>query len=228
MVVDPVSIPEAAKALDLSASRVQALVARGQIPAIKVGGRWLIERGALDERQRAALRGRPFAAHNAWALLCLASGGNPGGIDPSVRSRLRRAIALEGVEGLGPRLARRAESRHFSAHPGEIPYILKDPGFVESGVSAAAVHGFDLASSWPEADGYLRASALEEFIAAHALRPAGGEVNLHIRLVPDEAWRFLDNAPVAPLAAVALDLAEDPDPRSSQAGHTALQNLRVR
>jgi excisionase family DNA binding protein len=225
--VDPVSIPEAAKTLDLSASRVQALVARGQIPGVKVGGRWLIERGALDRRRRAVLRGRPFAAHNAWALLCLASGKDPGGLDPSVRSRLRRAIALEGVEELGPRLARRAESRHFSAHPGEIPYILEDPGLIKSGVSAAAAHGLDLASG-PEADGYLHAGALKEFIAAHALRPAGPGANLHIRSVPDEAWRFLDNAPVAPLAAVALDLAEDPDPRSSQAGHAALRNLRLR
>ncbi len=226
--VDPVSIPEAARALNLSVSRVQALVIHGQVPGVKVGGRWLIERGALERRRRqAALKGRPFAAHNALALLCLASGEDPGGIDPSVRSRLRRAIALEGVEKLGPRLARRAESRHFDAHPGEIPYILEDPELIESGVSAAAAHGLDLASG-PEADGYLRASALKKFVASHALQPAGQGANLHIRLVPDEAWRFLENAPVAPLAAVALDLAEDPDPRSSQAGQAALQNLRLR
>lgn len=225
--VDPVSIPEAARVLDLSASRVQALVVHGQVPGVKVGGRWLIERGALERRRRqAALKGRPFAAHNAWALLCLASGEDPGGIDPSVRSRLRRAIALEGIEKLGPRLARRAESRHFDVHPGEIPYILEDPELIKSGVSAAAAHGLDLVSG-PEADCYLRASALKKFAASHALRPAGQGANLHIRLVPDEAWRFLENAPVAPLAAVALDLAEDPDPRSSQAGHAALQNLQL-
>lgn len=226
--VDPVSIPEAARALALSPSRVQALVVHGQVPAAKIGGRWLIERAAIERRRReAALKGRPFAAHNAWALLYLASGEDPGGIDPSVRSRLRKAIALEGVQKLGPRLARRAESRHFDAHPGEIPYILEDPGFLASGISAAAAHGLDLASG-PEADGYLRASALKKFAAAHALRPAGPGANLHVRLVPDQAWRFLDNAPVAPIAAVALDLAEDPDPRSSQAGRTALQNLQRR
>src|SRR4051794_31661295 len=182
--VDPISVPEAAKALELSPSRVQALVINGQVPGAKIGGRWLIDRGAIARRRRqGALKGRPYAAHNAWALLCLASGEDPGGIDPSVRSRLRRAIALEGVEKLGPRLARRAESRHFDAHPGEIPYIIEDSEFLPSGVSAAAAHGLDLASG-PEADGYLHASALEKFSAAHALRPPSPGANLHIRLVP--------------------------------------------
>jgi hypothetical protein len=131
------------------------------------------------------------------------------------------------VERLGPRLSRRAESRHFDAHPGEIPYILEDPGFLTSGISAAAAHGLDLVSG-PEADGYLRAGALKKFAATHALRPAGPGANLHVRLVPDQAWRFLDDALIAPIAAVALDLMEDPDPRSSQAGRAALQNLRLR
>ena len=226
--MDLVSIPQAAKALELSPSRIQALVVRGQMPASKIGGRWLIERAAIEKRRReGAPRGRPFAAHNAWALLRLASGEDPGGIDPSVRSRLRRALALEGLEKLGPRLIRRAESHYFDAHRGEISYILDDAAFVGSGISAAGAHGFDLASG-PEADGYLRAAALKEFAADHALRPAGPGANLHLRVVPDEAWRFLDGAPVAPVAAVALDLAEDPDPRSSQAGRAALHDLPIR
>jgi excisionase family DNA binding protein len=226
--LDPVSIPQAAEALDLSPSRIQALVAHGQMPASKIGGRWLIERVAVDQRRReGALKGRPFAAHNAWALLRLASGEDPGGVDPSVRSRLRRAIALEGVEKLGPRLIRRAESRRFESHPGEIPYILEDHRFLRSGISAAAAHGIDLVSG-PEADGYLPAGALKEFAADHALRPAGPGANVHIRLVPDRASRFLGDAGVAPIAAVALDLAEDPDPRASQAGRAALRDLQRR
>jgi hypothetical protein len=112
------------------------------MPASKIGGRWLIERGVVEKRRRqGALKGRPFAAHNAWALLYLASGEDPGAIDPSVRSRLRRAIRMEGLE------------------------------------------------------------------------------------VSDSAWHFLKGAPVAPIAAVALDLAEDPDPRSSQAGRAGLNEL---
>lgn len=223
--VDPVPIPEAAHALGLSSSRVRALAVSGRLPASKIGDRWLIERVAVEARRRQRPEsGRPFAPHNAWALLRLASGEDVEGIDPSVRSRLRRALALEGLEQLGPRLARRAESRFFNAHPGEVSYVFDDSRLVRSGVSAAGAHGFDLVSG-READGYLPAGKLEEFVADHALLPAGLEGNVRLRLVPDGAWRFLDAAPIAPVAAVALDLAEDPDPRSSRAGLNALHDL---
>lgn len=226
--IDPVSIPDAAKALNLSPSRIQALVAHGQIPASKIGGRWLIERAVVERRGREkAPSGRPFAPHNAWALLLLASGEDVEGIDPSVRSRLRRRLALEGLEKLAPRLIRRAEHRYFDAHPGEIAYLLDDPGLVRSGVSAAGAQRLDLVSGL-EADGYLRASTLKKFTADHALRPADQGGNLHLRLVPDKAWRFLEGAAIAPVAAVALDLAEDPDPRSFQAGRAALRDLNPR
>jgi hypothetical protein len=204
---------------------VRALAVHGQLPASKVGGRWLIERAAVEGRRRqGAPGGRPFAPHNAWALLLLASGEDVEGIDPSVRSRLRRALALEGLEKLGPRLARRAESRFFSAHPGEISYLLEDPALVRSGISAAGAYGFDLVSG-QEADGYLREGALRKFAAGHALSPAGSEGNVRLRVVPEEAWRFLSGAPIAPVAAVALDLAEDPDSRSARAGRAALRDF---
>jgi excisionase family DNA binding protein len=223
--VDPVSIPEAANTLGLSSSRVRALVVRGQLPGAKVGGRWLVERAAVEaRRRRKAPGGRPFAPHNAWALLLLASGKDVESIDPVVQSRLRRALALEGLETLGPRLVRRAEVRFFGAHPGEISYLLDDPDLVRSGISAAGTHGFDLVSG-QEADGCLRAGALKKFAAAHALSPAGPEGNVCLRLVPSGAWHSLAGEQVAPVAAVALDLAEDPDSRSAQAGRAALRDL---
>ncbi len=202
------------------------MVVHGGLPAAKVGGRWLIERGEVERRQRQSpLKGRPFAAHNAWALLRLASGEDPEGVDPVNRSRLRRALALEGMEELGARLARRANSKYFDAHPGEIPYVVEDAGFVASGVSAAGAHGLDLVPG-SEADGYIRAGALQKFENDHALRPAGPGSNIHLRLIPDGAWHLLEGARVAPLAAVALDLAEDADPRSAAAGRAALKALR--
>lgn len=201
------------------------MVADGRLPARKVGGRWLIERAEVERRRRRKpLKGRPFAAHNAWALLILASGKDPVGVDPSVRSRMRRALSLEGLEELGPRLERRGESHYFEAHRGEIPYIVEDPRFVASGASAAGAHGLQLVSG-AEADGYVRAEALEDFAADHALQPAAHGSNLRLRTVQGRAWRFLEGAKVAPIAAVALDLAEDPDPRSAEVGLTALKGL---
>ena len=201
------------------------MVVNGRLPATKVGGRWLIERGEVERRRRRRpLKGRPFAVHNAWALLALASGKDLEGVDPSARSRMRRTLSLEGVEALGPRLERRGESHYFGAHRGEIPYIVEDPRFVASGVSAAGAHGLNLVSG-AEADGYVRAGALKEFAADHALRPAVRGSNLRLRTVPDRAWHFLEGARVAPIAAVALDLAEDPDPRSAEVGLMALKDL---
>jgi excisionase family DNA binding protein len=222
---DPLSVPEAARILGLSPARVRALVVAGQLQGTKIGGRWVVERAAVEARKRhRGPGGRPFSPHNAWAMLALASGEDVEGVDPSVRSRLRRALVLEALEELGPRLSRRAESRFFDAHPGEISYILADPELVGTGISAAAEYGLDLVSG-QEADGYLRASTLKEFAAAHALFPADPMGNVRLRLVPDESWRFLGHRSVAPLAVVALDLTEDPDPRSARAGRAALRSL---
>jgi hypothetical protein len=57
------------------------------------------------------------------------------------------------------------------------------------------------------------------------LEPAGLEGNVQLRLVPKESWGFLKGEEVAPIAAVALDLAEDPDPRSAKAGCKALRKV---
>lgn len=222
---DPVSVSEAAGVLGLSPARVRALAARGQLPAAKIGGHWLIDRAAVEaRRRRKGAGGRPFSPRNAWALLALASGKDIEGIGPSVRSRLRRALALEGLEELGPRLARRAEARSFVAHLGEIPYLLEDPELARAGISAAGEHGLDLVAG-QEADGYLCAGRLRKFAAAHALSPVGSAGNVTLRLVPDESWRFLADESIAPLAAVALDLTEDPDPRLARVGREALRDL---
>jgi len=222
---DRLAVSEAANILGLSSNRIRALIAQGQLPALKIGGRWLVERGAVEARKRQGVsEGRPFAPHNAWALLLLASEESIEGIDPSVRSRLRRALRLEGLEKLGPRLFRRSEMNLFEAHPGEIAYLLEDPELVRSGASAAAEHGLDLVSG-QEVDGYLQAGALEGFASSHALLPAGPAGNVRLGVVPNESWRFLAGRPIAPLAAVALDLSEHPDPRSARVGRTALRNL---
>ncbi len=198
--------------------------ASGRLPAARIGDRWLIERSAVERRRnQEVLPGRPFAPHNAWALLLLASGEDVDRLDPSVRSRLRRALKLEGLKKLAPRLSRRAEIKHFSAHPGEISYVLENHALVRTGISAAGAHGFDLVSG-AEVDGYLQGSRLEKFAKSHALMPSGIEGNVCLRLVPEQAWR-LQGVPIAPIAAVAVDLAEDPDSRSERVGTGALRRL---
>lgn len=223
--VEPISIRAAAHTLGLSPGRVRAMAAHGQLSASKVGDRWFVERAAVERRRRnGAHEGRRFSPRNTWALLLLASGESVKEIDPSVRSRLRRALRREGLAKLAPRLEHRAKPLSFGAHPGEVGYLLEDPELVRSGISAAGEQGFGVVSG-READGYLLASALPGFAVRHALEPAGVEGNVRLRVVPEEAWDFLEGRQAAPRAAVALDLAEELDPRSSQAGNEALRDL---
>jgi excisionase family DNA binding protein len=223
--VDPVSIAEAAKSLKLTPARVRAMAAHGQIPAKKIGSRWLIERAAVEERRsRGAHGGRRFTSFNAWALLLLASGEEVKGIDPSVRSRLRRALRLEGLELLGPRLSLRGGLASFKAHPGEIAHLLKDPALMLSGISAAGAVDLGLVSG-READGYLSASRLGKLVDDHALSPVEIGGNVRLRVVPDDVWKMIGDRRAAPEAVVALDLFEEADPRSAKAGRDALRRI---
>lgn len=223
--VDPIPLSKAAQSLELSPGRVRAMAVHGQLSAAKIGDRWFVERAAVERRRREGSHdGRRFSPQNAWALMLLASGEEVEGIDPSVRSRLKRALAFEGLAKLRPRLAYRAEVLSFRAHPGEISHLLKDPALVPSGISAAGQYEFGLVSG-REVDGYLSKGKLKKFVASHALEPAGLRGNVQLRLVPKEAWRFLQGRPAAPRAVVALDLAEEHDPRSAMAGQQALRQI---
>lgn len=224
---DLLSVSDAAAALDLSSARVRLLAANGGLPAEKIGGRWLIERAGVERRRHGkSSGGRRFAPRNAWALLDLASGAEVVPVDPIVRSRLRRSVSLEGLGALAQRLEQRAEVARFRAHPGEIARVHADRRLVASGVSAARQVGLDLVAG-KEVDGYVSAFVLDEFVEEHALAPAAmGEGNVILRIVPGDIWEhFFAGRLHAPPAAVALDLAEEPDPRSRAAGKGLLARL---
>jgi hypothetical protein len=159
--------------------------------------------------------------------MVLASGENPQ-LDPVVRSRLKRALLLEGLRGIAPRLRDRAEVALYRSHLGEIPHVLEDEALMRSGISAARSVGSDLLAG-SEVDGYLAESELRNFLSRHALSPVSrdGEGNVRLRVVPDEAWNALglSGRPVAPKAAVALDLAGERDSRSQVAGKRLLREI---
>ena len=220
------SISEAARALDLDPSRVRALAAHGQLPAIRIGRSWAIEPGAVDQRRRRAPRaGRPFESHNAWGLLLMASGEDVDWLASGPRWRLRQILGLNGLDGLAVRLGRRGESLFFRGHPGEIAHLLDDPDLVRSGISAAGLYQLEVVSGG-EAEGYIRESRLKRFKKKHALITSGqAEANVRLRVVPDRAWHLSSASRVAPIAAVALDLAEAADARSRRAGNAQIKRL---
>ncbi len=222
-----ISVPDAADALGLSPARVRLLAASGGLPAQKIGGRWAVERSGIERRRaRGSAGGRPFAPRNAWAVLGLASGEEVDGVGPVVRSRLRRALALESLGSLAVRLERRAEVHRYSGHPGEIRHVLADKRLVASGISAAQEVGLEVMSGL-EADGYVSAEDLDTFVRDHALFPAAAvDANVVLRVVPDDVWAdFLKGRPHASEAAIGLDLAEDADSRSQVAGEKLLGRL---
>jgi hypothetical protein len=60
----------------------------------------------------------------------------------------------------------------------------------------------------------------------HALEPVQtGPGNVVLRAVPDPAWHINPKEGVAPIAVVAVDLADDPDPRSARAGQSLIERL---
>jgi len=203
------------------------MASNGQLPAAKIGDRWVVERLAVEQRrQQKPPRGRRFTPRNAWAILLLASGEEVPALDPVDRTRLKKALALEGLKGLEQRLGTRAEVCTYKAHPGEVSYILEDDALLPSGISAAGSVEAGLLSG-READGYIAHSQLQAFVAEHALSPADATGNVRLRVVPVEVWESLElgGRAVAAPAAVALDLAEEPDPRSQAAGRAALRDV---
>lgn len=111
------------------------------------------------------------------------------------------------------------------AHPGEIPYVLEDRDLLPSGISAASSMGLGLLAG-READGYIAQSKMQRFSAEHALSPGGIDGNVRLRVVPDDVWKeVLAGRSIAPPAAVALDLADELDPRSEAAGKKLIRQI---
>jgi excisionase family DNA binding protein len=220
------SVQEAAKELGLDPSRVRALVSSKVIPGVKVGDRWAIDSAEIARRRRNERSpGRPFEPGNAWAVLFLASNEKAPWLASSVRWRLEQGLAFRGLTGLRSRLSRRAEIHRFEAHPGELRHLQARDELIKSGISAAGRYDLGLVPG-EEVDAYIRSRLLKRVQREHALEPAAiGEGNVVLRVVPDSAWHLDDEDHVAPFAAVAVDLAADPDSRSSRVGNNMIKKL---
>lgn len=220
---DLLSVEEAAHELSVNSARVRALLAAGELEGERVGGRWLVHAASVRRRRREPReRGRRLSPANAWAVLFFASGRPAPWVRAGEYSRLLRLLAARGLADLAPRLANRATHSTLIAHPGVLRRLAADDDIVLSGVSAAATYELDLVAG-DEIDGYVRSSLLGEVRSRFALSDTDGQPgNVTLRVVPDHAWHLVDDAP---LAAVALDLAEEADPRSARLGGAALRRL---
>jgi len=223
---DLISVSAAARELGVNAARVRAMLAAGRLDGRKVGGRWLVHSASVRRRRRERRgRGRSLTPANAWAVLFLASGENNPQISGSARSRLRRLLELRGgVEGLLDRFDQRASERSLVAHPGILRHLSSDQRIVLTGISAAGEYELGLSAS-DEVDAYVPAESVGDVMTTFALEEprVGTAGNVRLRVVPEGIWPFRKH--VAPLAVVALDLAQELDVRSSRIGLATLRRL---
>lgn len=217
------SVPDAARELDVNTSRVRALLAGGQLDGVKLGGRWLVPRSAVWERRNAPRsRGRILIPANAWAVLALASGEKPDWIERNEQRRLVRLLDTRGFERLAPRLRARAESQLFYGHPGILREVADAPELARTGASAARPHGLHLAAG-EQVDAYIAANRVRPFVRRMALEPRDENSNVCLRVLPDGLWPF--DRRYAPRSVVAIDLAELPDLRAKRIGRAAIQEI---
>jgi excisionase family DNA binding protein len=219
--LDYASPADTAATLGVSVRRVYELIASGRMPAERIGHRLVVERAAIDAWKKArSPGGQPFSPSRAWGLLLLAGGELAPWLDPVSRSKLRGILRERSLRELRSRLERRAERHAFRGHPSDLRRLASEPGVMRSGASAARDVGIDLVVS-DYLDAYVPGSRFDRLVRRYRLRPSR-DPNVILRRLPDLAFGWESRA-IAPAPAVAIDLAEEPDPRSQEAAERALR-----
>jgi excisionase family DNA binding protein len=219
--IDLIAPSDAAAELGVSVRRVYDLIASGRLAAERIGQRLVVDRAAVDAWDRVrSPGGQPFSPRRAWGLLLLADGESAPWLDPVSLSKLRAILRHRSLRELRNRLERRAERHAFRAHPSDLSRLASEPGVMRSGASAARDVGVDLVAS-DFLDAYVPGPRLDRLVRRYRLRPSR-EPNVILRRLPDVPFRWESRA-VAPAAAVAIDLAEESDPRSQEAAERALR-----
>lgn len=221
-----ISASEAARLLAVTRRRIYALVAAKRLRAERVGGRLLVRREDVERRAREAEssmdKGHPFSPRRAWALLLLAAGEPVPGIDAVTRSKLRRLLADRSLWSLRAKLAPRAERRNLRAHSSDLALIESEPGVIRTGPRAASAAGLSLIGGDAPLQFYVDENVALDLARRYAMRESR-QPNVVLRVVPGEPFSWL-RGPIAPALAVALDLAEDGDPRSQQVAREVLES----
>jgi hypothetical protein len=220
---DPISVHEAAAALEIDERAVRLMASAGEIEAVKRGNAWWLDRRSVERRRRQQPgRGRPLSAHMAWSILLLAS-GIPGPRDPVGKdhrpARARRWLDSHSLADHAPRLRARARRESFDAHPSELPRLAAKHYVTLTGISAAEVVGMHGGPG--DVELYAPAGRRPSILAEHALEPGDGPVLM--RWVPDELWPVV-TGDIAPRAAVLVDLLEHDDPRARREAGRALRH----
>jgi hypothetical protein len=203
---------------------VRALLAAGQLAGDKLGGRWVVSQESVQARRRIPqARGRQLHSANAWSALLLASGERSQLGEQRDRARVLALLDDRGIQGLRPRLRDRAVVQRFYGHPGVLAHFTDAGPLCRSGASAAGAHELGLVTG-EEVDAYIADHDADAVAKQFGLEPRDAGANVVLRLLPPGLERVASGR-VAPLAAVAVDLAEQPEPRAARIGHQVLERL---
>ena len=108
---DSMSTADAAAARGLTGDRVRQRVASGVLDARRLGGRYLVRRDGVEARVRTgAPPGRGISPRRSWALVLLAGGVTPPGVDAVTLSKLRAVLRERDLWSLRSRLGARAQA----------------------------------------------------------------------------------------------------------------------
>ncbi len=208
------SSADAAAALGVNQQRIRALIDAGQIPAIKVGRRWLIRSADLPHDRPST---RPMSARVAWATIGWLSGDLDAVAEllgPRERSRLQARMCDLLAPGpdhsvaaaLSGWLRSRAEVSLFSAATGDAASLRADQRVILSG-GCSPLSG--MATS-PAIEGYCLITDAAPLIADYVLVPAARDhANVVLRAVNEAAaGTLLTPRSPAPLGAVIADLCD--------------------
>jgi len=216
------STAEAARALGVTADRVRRLVASGALRAQRIGGRYLVRRDDVEARiDVGAPAGRPFSPRRAWILILLSGGVVPEGVDPVTLSKLRGVLRERSLWELRSRLGSRSARHDLRAHSSDLARLEVEDGVIRTGGRHAREAGLGLVAPDAPVELYAERATADRLVARYALRPSE-RPNVRLRILPAGIVAWLVE-PVAPSAAVALDLAEDRDPRAQVAAREALE-----
>ena len=206
------SVSEVAQQMEVSPERVRQWIAAGSLPAVRVGGRWVVENGEARRHPE----GRPWSEAAAWGLVCLALDRPAPWSSVKQRQRARLRLA-EGLGGHVDRLSSRAVSRSFRGHQSALRRLDADARVVAGGLSGAGDVAADLVVV-DRSEVYVRSGDVAVLVAEYGLEPSPmGKGNVVLRVM-SEVWPFEDGEQVAPALVVALDLLESSDERTERAG----------
>ena len=201
MTSDLLSVGEAASQLRVSRRRVEDLIARGVLPADRVGNQWVISSGSLRAFAHNQLReaGRPLSQSSAWRLIRILEDG--------------RAVAPVALDRQRRRLRARADHVEAYVHPGLVRRVRGDDRVVLGGRDAAQDLGAPVDPS-DSVDIYVRSSWAAELMETYAVRGDSRAPNAHLHVVSDDVWPFAPSQHVVGMWTAWLDLADAED-RSS-------------